>query len=120
VPYVITLAALMLVVAIVSEPLRRRGPQDPSREARRREGAAVASRLELEAARDAKYREIQDAELDHRTGKLSEADYAAIDSTLRSEAIEILHRLDAVDGSSAAQLADAEEHDPTLGYHHDP
>ena len=54
-------------------------------------------RLDLEAARDAKYREIRDAELDHQTGKLSEADYEAIDSTLRAEAIELLHRLDAID-----------------------
>ena len=30
---------------------------------------------ELEAARDAKYREIRDAELDLRTGKLSDEDY---------------------------------------------
>ncbi len=34
---------------------------------------------ELEAARDAKYREIRDAELDLRTGKLSDEDYGAID-----------------------------------------
>ena len=32
-----------------------------------------AERAELEAAREAKYREIRDAELDYRTGKLSEA-----------------------------------------------
>jgi hypothetical protein len=49
---------------------------------------------ELEAARDAKYREIRDAELDVRTGKLSDDDYAALDGTLRGEAIEILHDLD--------------------------
>ncbi len=49
---------------------------------------------ELEAARDAKYREIRDAELDHDTGKLSTDDYQAIDTTLRAEAITILHDLD--------------------------
>ncbi len=53
-------------------------------------------RIDLEAARDAKYREIRDAELDHQTGKLSDADYEAIDSTLRAEAIELLHQLDAL------------------------
>ena len=31
-------------------------------------------RAELEAAREAKYREIRDAELDYRTGKLSDDD----------------------------------------------
>jgi hypothetical protein len=51
-------------------------------------------RDELEAAREAKYREIRDAELDYRTGKLSREDYEAIDSALRAEAIEILNRLE--------------------------
>ena len=49
---------------------------------------------ELEAARDAKYREIRDAELDRRTGKLSDDDYEAIDRSLRAEAVEIMNALD--------------------------
>ena len=49
---------------------------------------------ELEAARDAKYREIRDAELDVRTGKLSDDDYADLDGSLRAEAVQILHQLD--------------------------
>ena len=48
----------------------------------------------LEAAREAKYREIRDCELDFRTGKLSREDYEAIDAQLRAEAIEILDRLE--------------------------
>ena len=36
--------------------------------------AEESERAELEAVRDAKYGEIRDAELDYRTGKLSEAD----------------------------------------------
>ena len=54
-------------------------------------------RIDLEAARDAKYREIRDTELDHQTGKLSDEDFEAIDSTLRAEAIVLLHELDALD-----------------------
>jgi membrane protein implicated in regulation of membrane protease activity len=79
---------LAVVVLLVSAPLRRR-----------RAGEAVesAERAELEAARDAKYREIRDAELDHRTGKLSDADWRALDRTLRAEAVAILRRLDEVD-----------------------
>ena len=50
---------------------------------------AQAARAELEARREAKYREIRDAELDYRTGKLSEADWRALDRTLRAEAVEI-------------------------------
>ena len=48
------------------------------------EDAALAARLEdLEAAKEARYREIREAEMDFRTGKLSEGDYKAIDRQLR-------------------------------------
>jgi len=39
---------------------------------------------------------IREAELDMRTGKLSEADWRAQDRALRAEAVEILRRLDDV------------------------
>ena len=57
-----------------------------------------ADREELEAAKEAKYREIRDAELDRRTGKLSEEDWRALDAQLRAEAVEILRRLDQARG----------------------
>ncbi|MGH2843772.1 MAG: hypothetical protein ACRDKL_09335, partial [Solirubrobacteraceae bacterium] len=69
-------------------------------------------RIDLEAARDAKLREIRDAELDRQTGKLSDQDYEAIDSTLRAEAVELLRCLDALD---AAQLAEQEGPDADAG-----
>jgi hypothetical protein len=50
---------------------------------------------DLEARKEAKYREIRDAELDREEGKLSHADWARIDGELRREAIEILRALDA-------------------------
>ena len=50
----------------------------------------------LEAAREAKYREIRDAELDLHTGKLATPDFAAVDGRLREEAVEILRELDRV------------------------
>jgi hypothetical protein len=53
-----------------------------------------AERADLEAAKEAKYREIRDAELDFRTGKLSEQDWRALDRTLRAEAVGLLRRLD--------------------------
>jgi hypothetical protein len=79
---------LAVVVLLVSGPLRTR---------RAGEAAESAELAELEAARDAKYREIRDAELDHRTGKLSDSDWRALDRTLRAEAVEILRRLDELD-----------------------
>ena len=79
---------LAVVVLLVSAPLRAR---------RAGEAAESAELAELEAARDAKYREIRDAELDHRTGKLSDSDWRALDRTLRAEAVAILRRLDELD-----------------------
>jgi hypothetical protein len=103
--YVILLLLLLGVVWFVSAPLRRAAAgggvdEDP--------GFQSMERIDLEAARDAKYREIRDTELDHQTGKLSDEDFEAIDSTLRSEAIELLHELDELD------VLD-ETHDQTLG-----
>jgi cytochrome c-type biogenesis protein CcmF len=62
----------------------------PSRKARR--GAVVET--EADVLKEAKYREIRDAELDHAAGKLSDEDYALLDAELRTEAVEILNRLD--------------------------
>ena len=64
--------------------------------------AEEAELAELEAARDAKYAEIRDAEMDYRTGKLSEADWRALDRQLRREAVELLHELDELHGRSPA------------------
>ena len=54
----------------------------------RRRGALV--RTEADARKEAKYREIRDAELDHAAGKLSDEDFAVLDAELRREALEIL------------------------------
>jgi hypothetical protein len=69
---------------------------------------SVSDATALEAARAAKYREIRDAELDYRTGKLSRADYETVDTTLRQEALAILDRLEPV----AAQVGQPEPATP--------
>ena len=81
----VVVVVLALIVLLVSGPLRRRDSDEADED---------SVRAELEAARDAKYREIRDAELDHRTGKLSDADWRAQDRALRAEAVDILRRLD--------------------------
>ena len=81
----IIILALAVVVWVVSGPLRH--GEDP-------EVAEAGRRAALEAAKDAKYREIRDAELDWRTGKLSDEDYREQDRRLRAEAVEILRELD--------------------------
>ena len=91
------LAAIVLaslVALVVVRPLLRSDPADAGDHARR---------AELEAAKEAKYRESRDAELDLRMGKLSEADHRAVDRALRAEAVAILAELDElghVDGGS--------------------
>jgi hypothetical protein len=84
--FVLVLAVLAGAVLVISAPLRRPpgAPESPQE-------ADVAA---LEAAKEAKYREIRDAELDRRTGKLSDDDWEALDAGLRAEAVEILRRLD--------------------------
>jgi len=90
VDYALALVVLVLIVAaVLSLPLRRRG------EVERREETRIA---ELEAAKEAKYREIRDAELDHQMGKMSQEDWRAVDRDLRAEAIEILRQLDRLEG----------------------
>ncbi|MBK5219485.1 MAG: cytochrome c biogenesis protein CcsA [Thermoleophilia bacterium] len=58
----------------------------------RRRGALV--RTEADARKEAKYREIRDAELDHAVGKLSDQDFAVVDAELRREAVEILDKVE--------------------------
>jgi hypothetical protein len=95
VEFLIVLATLFVVVLVVTGPLRREYATRARTGAQADLAGPPETELgELEAARDAKYREIRDAELDHRTGKLSDADFEAIDETLRAEAVEILHQLD--------------------------
>ena len=81
----IVIVLLGVVVWLVSGPLRN-APAVEEAEAARRE--------DLEAAKEAKYREIRDAELDYRTGKLSQDDWRALDRELRAEAMDLLRRLD--------------------------
>ncbi len=84
---ILVMLALAAVVAVVGAPLRR-GPGEAGDE-------AEAQRVrELEAAKEAKYREIREAELDHRTGKLDDEDHRALDRQLRAEAAAILRELD--------------------------
>lgn len=99
----VAFAVLVIVAAvvwIVVTPLRpaRAGAED---------AADTAALEELEAEKAAKYREIRDAELDHRTGKLDDADWRAIDRELRAEAVAILRRIDALGAPAAQPPADA-------------
>jgi hypothetical protein len=91
---VLVVAVAAAVVAVVLAPLRL--PAHPVDV-----GDDPAGRREaLEAARDAKYREIREAELDMRTGKLAREDWESIDRRLRAEAMEVLRALDRLETGS--------------------
>jgi hypothetical protein len=84
--YALAIVVLAAIAALVIAAPLRRGPDVDRREDERR--------ATLEAAKEAKYREIRDAELDFRMGKVSESDYRATDRELRSQAVTILRDLD--------------------------
>jgi hypothetical protein len=85
--FVLALVIVVLIAWFVTAPLRHRPSEygdDP-----------VAIELaDLEARKRAKYRQIRDAEADRAAGKLTEEDFQRLDRELRSEAIEILKRID--------------------------
>ena len=83
--FLLVLVVLVAVAVVVAWPLYRA--------ARPRPGGAPELEA-LEAAKDAKLREIRETELDYRTGKLSEEDWRATDAQLRAEAADLLRALD--------------------------
>ena len=87
------LVVIAAVVLIVAGPLRHGATEAV-------ELAESARRDELEALKEAKYREIRDAEMDLRTGKLSEQDWRDLDRSLRAEAVKLLRELDEMSNQS--------------------
>jgi hypothetical protein len=84
----VLIAVVLVVLAVfVTAPLRRA--------ARLADGEDEDPRIaDLEARKQAKYREIRDAELDREAGKIDEQEWRSQDAELRREAIGILKRLD--------------------------
>lgn len=102
----IAIVIVSVVAAWVTMPLRRdevaleRGLEDP----------VLA---DLEARKQAKYREIRDSELDHAQGKLGDEEFARQDAELRREAIAILKEIDAASADRGDDATKAEEPEPT-------
>lgn len=88
--FVLAVLIVVVVAVFVAVPLRRRPPT-------REDDAADAfdqGLADLEARKLVKYREIRDVEADRAAGKLSEPDFRRMDAELRTDAIEILKRID--------------------------
>jgi hypothetical protein len=100
---VLTLVLLAAVMAVVSRPLLT------AHTTVKLDESDTPERAELEAAREAKYREIRDTEFDYRTGKLSGEDYARVNGTLRTEAVEILDRLDSLERDTTTEQSAGEQ-----------
>jgi hypothetical protein len=78
-------ALLSLVALVVTAPLGKTAAA----------GMAAEDRLaELEAAKEAKYREIRDARLDFRLGKVSAADHEATERELQAQALQLVHEIE--------------------------
>ena len=97
--YALAILILLALAWFVAQPLRRRagGEEDA--------GTAVEDPVlaELEARKEAKYREIRDGEIDRAQGKLTEDDFRRQDAELRAEAIAILKELDRVQGKAPSR-----------------
>lgn len=91
----IILAALLAlaVVLLAARPLLRGGEEDAERA-----DPAEAERLRRLEERDRALAALKELEFDHRTGKISDEDYAALVASLRREAAEALAALDAPAG----------------------
>jgi hypothetical protein len=92
--FLLVAVVLLAVVTFVTAPLR--APEAPA------DGTEDPRIADLEARKEAKYREIRDAEQDHASGKLSREDFERQDADLRAEAIEILDELERVRGRAGS------------------
>jgi len=86
--FLLDVAIVVLVAWFVTAPLRNRPKSTEDGD------PAVAELADLEARKEAKYRQIRDAEADRASGKLTEEDFTRLDRELRGEAVDILKRID--------------------------
>lgn len=96
--FLVVLGLVAAVVWVISAPLRGDGGEA----AGQRESAEVAA---LVAAKEAKYREIRELELDHRTGKLTEEDFRRQDRERRAEAVKLLEDIERLGGEERGEDA---------------
>ena len=89
-----TIALLILaglaVVAAVTAPLRGVAEADDAAQ-------SALRRADLEAEKEARYREIRDDELDRETGKVTPGDWRVLDRQLRADAAALLEEIDRID-----------------------
>jgi hypothetical protein len=117
----IALAALLgfVCILIVARPFLRIDDADDTLD---QLDAVQRDRLELLEARDRAITALQDLEVDHREGKVSDVDYRTLVSQLRGEAARAIAAIDAAreeaDGGASeagAPPSEARENEPASG-----
>jgi hypothetical protein len=98
---VLAIVLLAAVAAFVAVPLRGGVRSGPDR--------VELELADLEARKQAKYREIRDTELDRAAGKIEDSDFDRQDAELRADAIGILKRIDELERKRKRERA---RHDP--------
>jgi hypothetical protein len=94
----LALLVLAAVIAVAWPLLRAPAPQDVAEPA----DPAALHRLQLRERRDAALAALQELELDHRTGKVDDADYERARAELRLEAAEAIGALDEPDQAASS------------------
>jgi hypothetical protein len=98
-----TLAGILVVLAVVAlvlSPLVR-GTAAPLTDGPDR----LAALRELHALRDVTYEALRDLEFDFHSGKISEADYRELGDRYRAEAVDLVHRIDALAATESGRGA---------------
>jgi hypothetical protein len=106
----VVLAALLAVAAViwVARPLLARDGSDVAAE-----DEAARERLRLLEVRDRALAALKELEFDHRTGKISDADYGELVRHLRQEAAQALVALDAAERELGAPVRPDATSSPT-------
>ena len=90
----LVLGALLAAACVVLVALPFLREPAPERDALEEPGELERRRLDLAERRDRALAALKELELDHRTGKVSDADYRALVGPLRREAAEALRTLE--------------------------
>jgi hypothetical protein len=92
----LVLGALLAIacVVLVAVPFLREPEVRPEQDRLGEPGPAGRRRLELAEERDRALAALKELEFDHRTGKVSDEDYAELIGPLRRQAANVLRALD--------------------------
>lgn len=94
--FLLALLLLGCLAALVLIPLRRPAEDPAQAEVSHDREELRAELAELEARKEARYREIRDAESDHAAGKIDQDDFESLSAELKAEAADVLERMDRV------------------------